>query len=1230
LESGGGVSAIDFPADEGTAAGGWDGVARTAAESPFVPAGLSLWELSVNTGANSKAEDDYSKRDATPDGSATTEATYCQLILRRWTDRATFAKDKSADGRWLKVRAYGVDDVEAWLESAPVTHAWISEQLGLQPYGMQTADAWWNGWAMATDPVLTTDVVLAGRTGAAQELLARLGADPTIVTLRADSRDEALAFIAAVLLADDSNGSGSLLSRTAFVDDVGTWCALADHTKPLILVARTPEVIAEARGAGHHHVIVPLSTGSGADITLPPLDAQDTIAILKTLGLEDRKADDAGRLARRSLLALRRHLATKPELHQPSWAEPPVDRVLRAILLASQWSEVDGDMEAVGDLAGTTAEELGERLIVLASHEDPVVDDVDRTWTLVSPYDAWLLLQDRLTAGDLGRFRDLLLAVLLEPDPFAGMSDTERMRAQLEGKGHKYSADLHQGLATSLALLGTHGGTVDLGRGTTAASWADGIVRDLMQAANDANDIAVWTVLASMLPCLAEASPEQFLSGVRAGVQGNDPLLRGIFQDAEDGTPFGPHSPHSALLWGIEATAWSPDHFGAAVDLLARLDEIDPGGRLSNRPFKSLKSIFCGWHPDNTASWDGRLAAIDGLRERHPDTAGRLMLQLLPDLHGIHDPTYAPRFRDWKPDDQSVSRGDYDAYISAIADRLRRDAGKDAQRWRELLSEGVNLGPEELANVRTELSTLVDSEELGTADRTLLWEALRELVATHREFRKAAWALSDEDVSAFEEIAQKIQPEAAADAGAWLFAEHMPNIGDEKSRLDDFAAYKDALAIRRRDAICAVEDSGGFEAVCGIAKTAAVPIAVGWALAEGTSGKYDGDVLSLFDSNEDFDLDLAGGFFAKRFVDEGWGFVDALLASHADASPTARARLLLATEDFPKASKVAEADSAETRTAFWTLWPTWGLPSDSTLVVPALRGLLSVDRCAAALDLASQYLYGSEDDPSLTEVLCESLDALLGREQSDPEIGRLSQNDFEHLFEYLEKHRDAAGIGTVGRLEWAFLQALGYEPAVPSLHATLADDPNFFVDVMKVVYRGRSDESASDDDQTKAIASNGYRLLSSWRSVPGLQDDDLVDESVLGAWVSQVLDSLKTADRAEVGELQIGHMLASAPADPDGRWPSLAVRNLLEKLQSERVEDALRTEIYNRRGITMRDPEAGGGQERQLAEKYRTDAAELADRWPRTAAVLRSLAESYERDARHFDDEAEKRRRGMN
>ena len=74
---------LGFPAGSGTSAGDWDGSIRAITGNAFVPAGLSVWELSVQkSGIEAKADDDYGKRMSTPDGSPTAEAVYVEAILR--------------------------------------------------------------------------------------------------------------------------------------------------------------------------------------------------------------------------------------------------------------------------------------------------------------------------------------------------------------------------------------------------------------------------------------------------------------------------------------------------------------------------------------------------------------------------------------------------------------------------------------------------------------------------------------------------------------------------------------------------------------------------------------------------------------------------------------------------------------------------------------------------------------------------------------------------------------------------------------------------------------------------------------------------------------------------------------------------------------------------------------------------------------------------------------------
>jgi len=1232
LETGPGVIELGMPAGEGVASGDWDGTVRSTQATPFIPLGLSLWELSVDSHVGTKADKDYKKRTTTPDGSPTADCTYVEAILRRWNKRTEWANDRTAEGRWKTVRATGVDGIESWLESAPVTHAWISEQLGYSPHGLRSAETWWEGWSAATTPAIPVDLVLCGRKDEADALLSRLTSHPQISTVKAGSLQEILAFIAAVGKRADTEGAGQILARTVFVDDLVAWRTLLEQQSPLVLIPRGGQLKDEIPAGTHHHIVVPVVGAADADIELPPIDAAQAIEVLKKqIGLDEQRAEAAGRLARRSLLALRRNLANKPELHEPAWATPPVDRVVRGILLAGGWSDSRAaDQAVLASLTGMDYESLRERLADLAAHEDPLVAFVDGSWSLVSPYDAWLLLRSQLREDDLSRLKAAVDEVLGEADPGLGIPADQRWRAFLDGKVHAYSEDLRRGLAASLALLGTHGERVNAGAASNGTVWAAVLVRDVLERANADQTAHLWPSLSRLLSLLAEAAPDAFLDAVRAGVQGSSPPLAAMFTDNQV-SMFGSNSPHSGLLWALETVAWSPEHFGQAIDLLARLAEIDPGGQLANRPFESLANIFCPWFPENSVDVKRRLAVIDGLRQRHADVAWRLMLELLPERAGaMHLPTSEPAFRDWKPPRTAVTRVEYLNFVREMVRRLLDDARDLPDRWRGIIEEIDNLPAEDRELVRTELTRLADAKSLLADGQAELWEALRSLIARHREFAGQGWALPGDELSLLEAITQRFAPALPATRHAWLFQDYMPDLGDPLLR-DDIHAHDARLTELRSGAVSEIEASGGLDAVSELVRQSKLPWAVGVALADAVGDKYETELPDLVRPEHSPDTDFALAYMGRRFSQAGWSWMERFSA-RTELDAVQRARILLATRDFPRAWEVAETHGPDTIEAFWKFFSPIGLGPDFPHVAFVADNLLGVDRIATALLLLGIYLRSEQsDDARFAELVVTGLEALLVADVSnDPESRSLSQHDFERLFSYLEKKGDAVGADRVVRLEWAYLPALGHEPRVGKLNRLLADDPAFFGGVLSAVYRPHAEEeAATPTPERQRIAANGYRLLSRWSRVPGTREDGTLDYEALRRWVDEALTTAASIDRLEVSEIHIGRVLAFAPPDQDGTWPCVEVRNLLEHLQNERVERGLSSGIFSRRGMTTRGPEDGGGQELELAGMYRSQADQFADQWPRTAAVLRGLATQYESDARREESAAERDRRGL-
>lgn len=1237
-----------MPAGEGVAAGDWDGSVRTTQATVWVPEGLSVWELSVKARPNTKADEDYAKRSNTPDGSPTGDCTYVESILRPWTARATWAAGKRSDGRWKDVRALGLDDVETWLEAAPITWAWLSEELGLSPYGLRTGLTWWRDWAVETSPTLTPAVVLAGRSDVARALEDRLASSGTVTTIAGASAEEVCAFIAAIAISLDAQGKGQELARLAFVDDVSTWRQLIASTLPLVLVPRTPELAREIPAGTAHNFCIPVLSDEGSDLTLPALDAAELSAALKSAGITAiERADELGRLGRRSLTGLRRNLAVKAVLHRPTWADATPSRTFRSILLAGSWGDnAEGDRSILEALTGTDYESLRDAIAgIVDSPTDPMIVRTDGTWHLVSPVDAWMLLAPKLTQDDLRRFETVVDMVLAEGDPSLNLPRDQRWRASIDGKTRRYSGDLRRGLAQSLALLGMYGEAVTLPGGASGSDFANYLIRKLLEWASADRTGRAWQSLADVLPLAAEAGPEAFLDAVAAATTGDAPLLATMFQDNQDEYGlFSAGTPHTGLLWALECVSWSPDHFGRAVDLLARLDEIDPGGRMSNRPAASLAAMFRPWHPDNSVDPDRRLAVLDTMRRRHPDVAWKLECSMLPESNGTHFPISAPTFRTWKPDKQSVTYGELWRMTTAAIERCIEDAGEDVQRWSTILDHISDLPPSDRKRVVSVLSSMADRPDLPTDFRNGVWRRLIDLVGRHREFLNAAWALPEEELSTLDALATRYLPESAYLRLVGLFQSWTPYVGAR--RLDDHPGFERELARQRVEAVREIEAEGGFDAITRLARDGAVHGSVGTALAS-VGSSHDVGLLDWLDS-EDLELvNTAMSYFAARYRLDGFDFITDLLVQ-PDLSVDQRARLLLVARDDLEEAWALAATDAPVEERYWQAFQPLGLGHDFNKVDQVADRLLQVGRHADALHFMSIYSHIDKDGPrpEAAKLIVRALDSLLTDQSPSASSRGLQAYEFQRLFAYLEAMREHLGPGDLIRLQWSYLPALGYDPKVPALSESLASDPAAFVGMVCTVYRARpageeahrgrggeeepeeEEDLSGNDQRDPSMASNAYRLLDAWDTPPGLVNG-VMDPSSLRTWIDRAIELLAERGRIEVGLQHIGQVLGHTPPDADGSWPGVVVRDLLEEMQLDHIETGLRLHIVNGRGVTSRGLEDGGEQERKLAADYRAKAEALADTAPRMAALFRRVAVSYEGDARRNEDDAERFRRGL-
>jgi hypothetical protein len=1216
------VLVLEMRAAEGSGFAGYDGQVEALKATPFVPAGRSVWELGVGADPARKANEDYKTRTDDSLGVNKSETTFVFATARRWPGKMKWQEAKRADGEWADVRAFDADDIEIAFDEAPAVQFWFSELIGLPVEGIQLIEHWWDAFVRGSQPNLTPELVLAGRADEAAALLRTLEQETRVTTIAAASTDDVLAFVAATLTSAPESARDDLLARTLIVHDGGVLRRLDATTDLLLLVPFSDELRREAKLVRSHHVILLAAQNVPADISLPPIDRDAFAARLREEGIDKEVAERFARAARRSLVAFQ---AEAPSLGavRRAWSTAFESKIVRRAWLAGGWHEVrSGDTDALASLFGVAYEDARAELQPFASGEDPIFAIVGGTWGLTSTEEAWTFGVPHLTAQDLAALEELVQTVLGAVDPALELPVEERWMAAVHGKTRIHSSDLRKGLATTLAACGARGEDLEIGAVGTAADWAASVVARLLHRANEDTTGDLWASLSDVLPLLAEGAPDVFLQAVQEGArERSEALLAKMFLDSE-GDGFSVNSPHTGLLWALEGLAWSPEHAPLAVTLLARLAEIDPGGRLSNRPLNSLVDIFRAWLPQTSLPLDRRIKLLDTLRRDHPGVAWRLMLELLPEHYGTGSYTHSPRFRAWKPETEAVTYGERWEFESAIAQRLVEDAKDDPHRWLELVERLDRFPPSERATALDRLRDLAQANGVDAEQREQIWSALDKLVRRHRSFPTAEWSLPSEELDVLAAVAEAFKPPDPIRAHAWLFNHHLPDVGEARAEYEEQEARVKDL---RAAAVAEVVDALGIDGLVQLAEEVEFPGAVGATAAQKPSAELDDDVLLLLDDENPKRADFAAGYSFERAQAAGPAWIEEALAKVA-GRPLAQARLLQQVdEDLPSVWERAAELGNEVEKAYWAEFAIWGR-GDFQLVDEAATSLLRFERPLAALDLMA--LYASREDRRVSpDLIAEALERFIRLPKEHLEQHRLSSYELESLLEYLRASDfDDERLGV---LEWQLLPGFGFDARSPVLERRLARDPEFFVELLSLVYRARGDEGEGMD-VPEHVARNAHRLLEEWQIVPGSTDRmGEVNAEELNAWIEAARKLSQEAGREVVADIQIGKVFAHASGDDDGTWPAQPVRDVIEGAASSELEQGFRIEIYNMRGPTTRGLGAGGDQERQLAANYHDLAARIRDSWPRTAAALSSVAREYEREARLHDEDAERFRQGM-
>lgn len=258
------------------------------------------------------------------------------------------------------------------------------------------------------------------------------------------------------------------------------------------------------------------------------------------------------------------------------------------------------------------------------------------------------------------------------------------------------------------------------------------------------------------------------------------------------------------------------------------------------------------------------------------------------------------------------------------------------------------------------------------------------------------------------------------------------------------------------------------------------------------------------------------------------------------------------------------------------------------------------------------------------------------REQTGGDNRFLRNHDIEYIFQevYSRTNYDKSRFA---KLEWFYLPYFGYSRGrnanTKLLQEELANNPQFFIEVLKFLYKRKDEkedfpvsEKKSDSEEEiaykSALAHNAFSLLSAWEKIPGVDDEGNINSEFLNLWIESARNLANDSSRLEVADVHIGKILSKYPEENLDQWPPNEICEIIDGINSASMKSGFSTEAFNKRGSSTQGLYEGGNRERKLAEYFLNLAKKIEVKWPETAAILSNLSKGYLFDSKRHDEEA--------
>lgn len=1203
-----------IPGNEGVALHGIDGEVDNETSTPWVPKGISVWEMGCTDNPKKKAEEDYSKRTHDIPKQKRNNLSFIFITPRRWNKKKEWVEQKNNDGEWLSVYAYDAVDLETWLENAPVTTLWLNELLGVNTTGLISPEMWLQTWSTSTTPNLPITLPIAGRENESRQLIDFLhDYDIRNINIIGDDKKEGIAFVISSMI---YNKEYDFLDKTVVV--VSTQARLIGRFNQLITIIDIDENNDPYFGDKNNFIIIRsyprLRREIENSINLPIISPDKFKLELEAIGFSHEDARLKISEAGLSLPILRRQLANDPAVKFPIWANnKPYANVLLPCVLVGAWCDEDRFSDAIIlELLGNFEKNILDKNIdlILALDDSPLAK-YGHSIKVISPIDSLFALGPIITRNDLEQFFEVADIVLSEKDPSSDLPVNKILFADLLGKSHIYSSELITGICETLCILSIFGDKICGNRlNISLTKMIDNLIRSLlMNAAKER-----WFSLRKKLSLLAEAAPDTFLECLESDLINSESSIKALFIPTKD---IFEECLRADLLWSLETLAWHREFFLRTVTILCKLCDFKISDNYSNTPIKTLKSIFCAWLPGTSVSISEKFDILRLLSKNFKENILEICISLLPSyIQEIAIPTRQPRWRRVRHKLQNPEFSDI--RFSWI------NASKLIIELLPFVKDKIPLIIENFSRLQSEdakffckylIESIVNSSDIYKLD-------IMNYIRNHLQ-QMVYWDVKVEYFDMLKSLKSSIKYESVVYKYRWLFDYSYPPLPEllikykSDKRLFKLRA-KYLLALRKRAIINLLSQLDIDKFVEFSLSVKNTHIIVHSLLNVTNDISYLCTALNTsLNNSTNINIDKFIKPLINDIVSNNHGYFIAWIKNNINNN----LHLNIITKNLPSTIgglRVLKALNNTFSSIYWNNISLFLLEGASTDEIN---------------DIISKLLYFKRPRTAYHSLICHDIQCVSADiwlwilksiiQGGEENIALPDQYSLDKILLYLDSSINTS-INEIIYIEMYFIEILAPIGIVSKrrnlkIHLEMAKNPKIFFDIINNCIEFGEKHSKS----SKKITNIFYSILNSWNIVPGINANTVLDDNKFTSWIQEAMRLCSNDIHKDLFKHFLGKLLGVFASKLDNNnWLPKSILEFLDDINNEKVRISFYCAMLNARGVTTRAIYEGGEQENNLSIDFLVLSNKYKLFFPRVSKLLLDISQNYSSEAQYHSNTA--------